>query len=324
MRYEYKYNTIKSGNMKKILVIGSSNTDLIYTVENFPTAGETIKAKSSLQAMGGKGANQAVAAHRLGGHVKFITCLGNDSNGQNTLNHYREEGLNVSDSLIVENVPSGTAIILVNEQGENCIVVNSGANNMLLPSHILEMEYLILEADMVVLQMEIPHETVRLICKMAHSGNKKVMLNAAPACKLDRELLTMIDILIVNETEAEIISGEKMEIIGDKGLLHVLSGLGVGTVVLTLGDKGCMLKNDHEAYSIPAFKVKAIDTTAAGDTFCGALAAELNRGHDWEAALIYASAASAICVTRMGAQPSIPTEIEVFEFLGKTKLKGSR
>lgn len=303
--------------MGKILVIGSSNTDLIATVKSFPSAGETIVGTSFLQAMGGKGANQAIAAHKLGGDVKFITCLGKDANGLNALKYYEEEGLDVSSSLIVDDVPSGTAIILVDERGENCIVITPGANKMLTSDYIYKVEEAIIESDMVVLQMEIPYSSVKTVCELAHKNHKRILLNVAPACQLDEELIQMIDILIVNETEAETISGEKIETIGEERVVDKLLAMGVSTIVLTLGKKGCLLKNNQVVQHVPAFMVEALDTTAAGDTFCGALAAELSKGHDWDETLKFATAASAICVTRMGAQPSIPSEKEVREFLNK-------
>jgi ribokinase len=301
--------------MGKILVIGSSNTDLIASVKSFPSVGETIQGKTFLQAMGGKGANQAVAAHKLGGDVKFITCLGRDANGQNALKYYQEEGLDVSSSLIVDDVPSGTAIILVDDKGENCIVITPGANKMLSPAYIYKVEEEIAASDMVVLQMEIPYETVKTVCEIAHKNHKKLLLNVAPACPLDEELIKKVDILVVNETEAETISGEKIETVGREVLVDNLLAMGVDTVILTLGKKGCLLKNSQTVKYIPAFIVETLDSTAAGDTFCGGLAVELSRGNDWEEALKFATAASAICVTRMGAQPSIPSEKEVREFL---------
>jgi len=301
--------------MGKILVIGSSNTDLIVTVKNFPAAGETIIGKSFLQAMGGKGANQAVAAQKLGGDVKFITCLGTDANGQNTLKYFRKTGLDVSSTLLVEDTPSGTAIIMVDENGENCIVVTPGANNLLLPEYIPEIKDDVASCDMVLMQMEIPYDTIKTVCELARKQQKMIMLNVAPARHLDNELIKMIDILVVNESEAETVSGEKIDESGKEAIVDKLLEMGAKTVVLTLGKKGCLLKNSREFYSIPAFRVKALDTTAAGDTFCGALAAELTRGESWARALRFATAASAICVTRMGAQPSIPAEEEVNKFL---------
>ena len=303
--------------MSKIVVIGSSNTDLIATVKNFPAAGETIAGKSFLQAMGGKGANQAVAAHKSGGDVKFITCLGTDANGRNTLKYFKDTGLDVSSALLVDEVPSGTAIILVDENGENCIVITPGANNLLLPEYIHKIKDDIAACDMIVMQMEIPYETIKTVCELACKQQKTVMLNVAPARRLEKELLKIIDILVVNETEAETVSGEKMNEIGEEAVVDKLLDSGAKTVVLTLGKRGCLMKNDREFYAIPAFSVKALDTTAAGDTFCGALAAGLTRGAGWEQALKFATAASAICVTRMGAQPSIPAIEEVNQFLNE-------
>ena len=303
--------------MDKILVVGSSNTDLIATVKNFPAAGETIIGTSFLQVMGGKGANQAVAAHRLGGEVKFVTCLGTDANGQNALKYFRETGLDVSSALLVEDTSSGTAIILVDENGENCIVITPGANHRLLPDYIDKIKDDIAACDIVVLQMEIPYETVKAICTLAHQHKKTIMLNVAPACYLDEELIKMIDILVLNETEAETVSGAKIAETGEEAIVDQLLNFGAKTVVLTLGKQGCLLKNEQECLSIPAFQVKAVDTTAAGDTFCGALAAGLARGEQWKDVLTFATAASAVCVTRMGAQPSIPTRKEVNEFLNQ-------
>ena len=304
--------------MSKILVVGSSNTDLIATVKNLPAAGETIAGTSFLQAIGGKGANQAVAAHRLGGEVKFVTCLGTDANGQNTMKYFRETGLDVSSALLVEDAPSGTAIILVDEKGENCIVVTPGANHCLTPEYINIIKDDIADCEIVALQMEIPYETVKAVCELAHQHRKTIMLNVAPACHLDEELIRMIDVLVVNETEAETVSGAKIADVGEDAIVEKLLTLGAKTVVLTLGKQGCILKNGQESLSVPAFEVKAVDTTAAGDTFCGALATGLASGKEWKEVIQFASAASAVCVTRMGAQPSIPAEKEVSEFLYNT------
>lgn len=303
--------------MKKILVIGSSNTDLITKVKNFPAPGETIVGKEYMEAMGGKGANQAMAAHRLGGNVQFITSLGDDANGKNALAYYEEEGLNVSSSLIVKGIASGTAIIVVDEHGENNIIITPGANNKLSSTCLSSIESIIKEADILVLQMEVPYETVKEACALAKKNQTQVILNVAPAMPIDKDLLSNVDILVVNETEAETISREKIENIGEEGVVNTLLDMGVNTVVLTLGENGCFYKNGKERISSGAFEVDAIDTTAAGDTFCGALAAEIARGNSWEDTLIFASAASALCVTRMGAQPSIPNEDEVRAFLNK-------
>jgi ribokinase len=303
----------------KILVIGSSNTDLIVKVKSFPKAGETIEGKTYMQAMGGKGANQAVAAHRLGGEVKFITCLGDDANGKNTLQHYKKEGLDISSSLIVEGVSSGTAMIWVDENGENCIVITPGANNKLTSDYVVEVEESIANAEMVVLQMEIPYETVKTVCSLAKKHKKKVILNVAPARELDEELLKLTDLLVVNETEAETISGERIQAVGKEAVVAKLMAMGASTVLLTLGKEGCILTNEQIVVHKEAFVVDALDTTAAGDTFCGAVAARLSKGENWDDVLTFATAASALCVTKMGAQPSVPTEKEVLGFLKKTE-----
>jgi ribokinase len=303
--------------MKNILVVGSSNTDLITNVERFPKAGETISGKQFLQVMGGKGANQAVAAKRSGGNVKFVTCLGNDSNGTNTLSYFKNEGLDVSNALVVDHAPTGTAVILVNDEGENCIVVTPGANHELLPKHIEAIDEEISKAGVVVLQMEIPFETVTKVIASASKHNVPVLLNVAPAREVSADLLKMVAILVVNETEGEKVSGTSIATVGEEGVLDKLIAMGAKTVILTLGKKGCIVKNSSGVTHIPAFNVEAVDTTAAGDTFCGALVAGLSKGKDLIEAVKFATAASAICVTRMGAQPSIPKEDEVVKFMSK-------
>ncbi len=300
---------------KKIVVIGSSNTDLIGKVKKFPKAGETIMGVSYLQANGGKGANQALAAHRLGGEVKFIASVGNDSNGLNSLEYYRKEGLDASLSFVTDEAPSGVALIWVNEKGENSIVVIPGANGLLSPQRIHDIKDEILKADLIVMQMEIPYDTVKTVCDIAHENDKKVLLNVAPASKLDSDIIRKIDILVVNETEAETISGKKMDEIGEEAIVDALLAMGAKTVILTLGKRGSVIKTGGTFKHFPAFDVQAVDTTAAGDTFCGALAAEWVKGSDWDEAIRFATAAAAICVTKMGAQPSIPTEQEVRSFL---------
>ena len=303
--------------MSKILVIGSSNTDLIAKVERFPEAGETVQGRFFFQAMGGKGANQALAAHRSGGEVKFVTCLGDDAHGQNTLRYYQQEGLDVSLSRIVKDIPTGTAMILVNDQGENCIVITPGANNEVSPVLIRNIEKEIATAFMIVLQMEIPLETVEEVCALAARYGTAVLLNVAPAREVDAALLKAIQILVVNETEIETITGQSIASRGVEAVMDSLLQMGPKTVILTLGRNGCLVKNTNISRHVPAFLVDSVDSAAAGDTFCGALVARLSRGDDLLDAVKFATAASAICVTKMGAQPSIPKEDEVNHFLSQ-------
>lgn len=305
--------------MENILVIGSSNTDLITTMDHFPAAGETLTGGVFQQAMGGKGANQALAAHRSGGDVTFMTSLGKDAYGLNALQYYRDQGLEVSLSLLTDHVSSGIAMIWVDKKGENCIVVIPGANLLLSPEYVLAHQQAIDTADIIVLQMEIPYETIKTVCRIASRKGKKIILNVAPAAPLEEEILQSVHMLVVNQTEAELLTGERIDRIGEEAIVDLLLATGVRNVVLTLGKKGSLYKNNQELLRIPAFQVEAVDTTAAGDTFCGALAARLSRGEDMKTSLEFAAAAAALCVTRMGAQPSIPTEAEVVEFLSVSK-----
>lgn len=300
--------------MRKILVIGSSNVDLIARVERFPAAGETVTGKLFVQAMGGKGANQALAAHRAGGKVSFVTCVGADSYGESALQYYAEEGLDVSFAQRIDGCPTGTAIIMVNDEGENVIVVTPGANEKLSPSHIRQISSEISTASMVMLQMEIPMETVRAACEVAKRDGVPVLLNVAPARKIEESLIRLTDILVVNETEIETICGQRIADTGEEGAIELLLAMGASTVILTLGKRGCMVRSAALREYIPAFEVDAVDSTAAGDTFCGALVARLSKGADIIEAATFASAAAAICVTRLGAQPSVPLEKEVLNF----------
>ena len=302
--------------MNKILVIGSSNTDLIATMDHFPNAGETLEGISFQYAMGGKGANQAIAAHRAGGDVTFVTSLGNDANGNNTLKYYQNQGLNVSCPLLADDETTGTAMIWVDKNGENSIVIIPGANKLLSPDYIFARQDMIEKADIIVLQMEIPYETVKTICKIAFQKGKKVILNVAPAYRLEEEILKSVYVLVVNETEAEVLTEEEIEDIGEEAIVNKLLKGGVQNVILTLGNRGCLYKNrNNETLKIPAFRVNVVDTTAAGDTFCGALATGISKNRNMKDVLEFASAAAALCVTGLGAQPSIPNEKDVNEFL---------
>jgi ribokinase len=299
----------------KIVVVGSSNIDMVAQVDHLPAPGETVGNARFIQVNGGKGANQAVAAARLGGEVTFITSLGNDLFSKALIEHFKNEKIVTDYILIDPNLPTGTALIFVASNAENCIAVAPGANSALLPSRIGFLESVISNADIVVMQAEIPYETICHVAFLAHRKGVKVLLNPAPACSLDSDLLQNVDILVVNETEAEIISGKSLEKHTIETIALTLFNLGVKNVVITLGKQGVYLKTRDYCCEVPAFKVTAVDTTAAGDTFCGALAVACTNGKLNEEALQFASAAAAISVTSMGAQSSIPKLEEVVNFL---------
>lgn len=298
---------------KRIVVIGSSNTDMVMRVEEFPRLGETIMGHGFMQNLGGKGANQAVACSRLGGETAFIGKLGKDALGDNTLKQLACEQIDLSHLTQTEETSSGTAFITVNAHGENSIIVNSGANWKLRPEDIDAADGLLRDAALVLMQLETPIPTLVYAARKAHSYGARVVLNPAPAPQepLPAELLQNVDLLILNETEAEQIGGIE---VSDETLKHCflrLNELGVKQVVITLGSKGAATIVDGEVRTVPAHKVEAVDTTAAGDTFCGALCVALCQGKDITEAIRFACAASAVTVTRMGAQQSIPFISEI-------------
>lgn len=299
----------------KIVVIGSSNIDMIARVNHLPLPGETVGQAHFMQAYGGKGANQAVAAARMGGEVTFVTALGNDIYAELLKENFSKEGI-VTDQIIIDSQnPTGTALILVAENAENCIAVAPGANGSLSTSHMEKIAQTLEGADIVVMQAEIPYETIKQVAIIAHRKGIKIMFNPAPACHIDAELMNIIDILVVNENEAQYISNSLIEEGNIDQIAQKLRDAGAKTVIITLGRRGSYLKTESEAYFVPSYPVKAIDTTAAGDVFCGALAVACVNGCISGEALRFASAAAAIAVTRIGAQPSIPVLAEVREFM---------
>ena len=304
----------------KVVVIGSSNIDMVAQVSHLPAPGETVGDANFMQSLGGKGANQAVAAARLGGFVTFVTSLGNDMYADILKNHFKKEGITTDYIIDDVNQPTGTALIFVADSGENCIAVAPGANYSLLPGSITHFSKVIDEADIIVMQAEIPYETIKKIALSAKKKGKKVLFNPAPACLIDEELMKAIDILVVNELEAAFISG--IEYTGNNLEEIALSLLQAGArnAVITLGSQGVYMKNDKEIIQLPGYKVNAIDTIAAGDTFCGALAVICAQREIDRDALSFANAAAAIAVTRSGAQPSIPTLDEVKHFMLEKEL----
>lgn len=291
---------------RKILVIGSSNTDMTIKSEQTPRPGETVLGGVFNMGAGGKGANQAVAAKRLGGDVTFICKVGNDIFGDNAIESYRKEGLDVSYVLRSEK-PSGVALILVDGNAENCISVASGANGDLTPEDIFANEAAIRESAIVILQHEIPVESVLAAAKLAHNSGSFVILNPAPACDLPEEIFQYIDLMTPNQTESEFYTGIPVndEESAQKAA-DALRAKGVKDILMTMGSKGSMCFTSEGSFFTPSKKVNAVDTTAAGDTFCGGLAVALAEGKDLRQAALFATSASALTVQKMGAQESIP------------------
>lgn len=304
--------------MTKIIVLGSSNTDMIVKVPRIPAPGETILGGKFVQAAGGKGANQAVAAARSGGDVTFIANTGDDNFGKEAIEGFKNEGINTKFIFVDEDTPSGVALIFVGEDGENSIAVASGANGTMTPAQIRKIEDVIAGGDILLTQLETPLETVEEAINIANINGVKVILNPAPAQSLSDDLLKRIDIVTPNQTEAELLTSIPVtdEESAKKAAESLLSK-GVETVILTLGSEGAFVMSNDIQRTIPGFKVKAEDTTAAGDTFNGALAVGLADGKPIEEAIRWAHAAAAISVTRMGAQPSVPNQKEIQDFISK-------
>jgi ribokinase len=297
---------------KKITVIGSTNTDMVIKGQKLPAPGETILGGAFFMNPGGKGANQAVAAARLGGNVTFITKIGNDIFGDQSLKNLKNEDIDTK-YVLTDNInPSGVALITIDENGENCIVVAPGANSNLLKTDVELAKSTINNSEIILLQLEIPIETIEYSAQLAFDLGKKVILNPAPAQRLSDSLLKNLYIISPNETEAEILTGIK---ITNKATIEkaakILKSKGVEIVIITLGAEGAYVLSDSYNEIVPSVKVKAIDTTAAGDTFNGALASALCKGSELIDAIQFANKAAAISVTRMGAQASIPQLNEI-------------
>lgn len=302
----------------KILVIGSSNVDLIMKMDHLPEKGETVTNAVFMQVYGGKGANQAVAAARAGGKVAFVSCVGEDAYTPQMVQNYKNDGIDTRFVFQEEGVASGHALILIGQSGENIISVAPGANYRLTPQKIDEAMSLFDEAAIIVLQFEIEEETVKRILDIAISRNIPVMWNVAPARAFDFSIISKVNILVLNEVEAGFLAGIPVENENDAGkAAAILVEKGVEKVIITMGSKGAFVSTKTEKVSVPAFKVDAVDTTAAGDTFCGALAVAIVEGKSLKESLQFGSAAAAISVTRMGAQPSAPTRAEIDTFLKK-------
>lgn len=298
--------------MNKILVIGSTNIDMIACVEHLPRPGETVGEARFMQSNGGKGANQAVAAARLGGDVAFVTCLGDDAVAETLRRQFADDGIDTEALFTAEGTPTGTALIYVSQDGENCIAVAPGANHRLTCEAIDAVTDRIAGADYLLIQLEIPMETVAYAIEKAHEVGTRVVLNPAPAMPLPDELLRKVYLITPNRTESETLTGIAVHTPQDASLAaDALLAKGVGNVIVTLGGEGALIKTSTGEQLIPACKVTPVDTTAAGDVFNGALLVALSEGRSLSDAVHFAARSASVSVTRMGAQTSIPWRREI-------------
>lgn len=305
--------------MSKILVVGSFMMDLVAVTPRAPMEGETIIGKSFHQFTGGKGANQAVAAARLGSDVTMIGKLGKDGFGQAHIDSLKKEGINYDFVLFDDIENSGVGNIILEENGNNRIIVIPGANRKLMPKDIDELEEQIKNSDIIILQLEIPFETVYRVIELGHKYEKTIILNPAPAAKLEEKFVELVDYIIPNESEASILTGIKVNSIDSaREAAKKLLNLGCKNVIITLGEKGVLFVNNDEEVFQGSFEVKPVDTTAAGDSFIGGFAYSLANGFERRKALELACAVGALTVTKMGAQPSLPTLTEVKRFMAES------
>ncbi|MDR1973113.1 MAG: ribokinase [Bacteroidales bacterium] len=300
-------------NSKKIVVVGSSNTDMVVKADRLPVPGETVLGGNFMMNPGGKGANQAVTIARLGGDVSFITKTGNDLFGKQSIEMFNQENIHTDYVFSDANNPSGVALIMVDENGENCIVVASGANGTLSPADIDKARSLIECAGVLLMQLEVPVNTLEYAAKFAFEKGVQVILNPAPAAFLSDSFLKCVSIIVPNKTEAEVLSGVKIDGWDTaRRAAKMISDKGIENVIVTLGSEGALIKEGENFYEVPVEKIKAVDTTAAGDTFCGALCVALSEGKSLLEAVKFANKAAGITVTRAGAMSSIPYRNELF------------
>ncbi|MEG6017064.1 ribokinase [Enterobacter hormaechei] len=301
-----------------LVVLGSINADHILNLETFPTPGETVTGNQYQVAFGGKGANQAVAAGRSGANIAFIACTGDDDTGERVRKQLASDKIDIAPVSVVAGESTGVALIFVNAEGENVIGIHAGANAALTTERVEAQRGIIAGAEALLMQLESPVESVLAAAKIAHENHTSVVLNPAPARVLSDELLALVDIITPNETEAEKLTGIRVENDDDAARAALeLHDKGIGTVIITLGSRGVWASVNGEGRRVPGFKVKAIDTIAAGDTFNGALVTALLEGKAMDDAIRFAHAAAAIAVTRKGAQPSVPWRKEIDEFLSQ-------
>jgi len=310
-------------NKPKIVVVGSSNMDLVVKSSRIPSKGETILGGDFIMTPGGKGANQAVAAAKLGAEMYFVAKLGDDIFGRQSLSNFQKVGIKTDYVEQTKEAPSGVALITVDDAGDNMIVVAPGANLKLSPEDVNKARLVIASSGAVVAQLEVPLETVECAAKLANDAGVPFILDPAPAQKLSDEFLRVVDVLTPNETEAEILTGIKVT---DENSAKVaaknLLDCGVKAVILTMGSKGYILATKDGVEFVPSIKVDAVDATAAGDAFTGSLAVGLAQGKTLEAAALFANYVAALSVTKMGAQSSMPNAEQVENFMKQRSTQG--
>jgi ribokinase len=303
----------------KVIVVGSSNTDMVVKSRKIPAPGETVIGGTFVLAAGGKGANQAVAAARLGADVTFIAKVGTDMFGDQAITHYRKENINTDYIFRDSNHATGVALILVDAKGENLISVASGANEFLVPADVEKAEHIIASADVVVIQLETSLDILACTATLAKKHGVPLILDPAPAPEipLPPNILTSITCIKPNENETERLTGIRVtDRVSAQQAADKLLEMGVESALITMGSEGTLLveKNGNGTF-IPAYQVKAVDTTAAGDAFSGALACGIAEGKTLAESAQIANAVAALSVTRLGAQPSLPTKKELELFL---------
>lgn len=300
--------------MNKIICIGSSNTDMVVRSERLPRPGESVIGGGFVMAGGGKGANQAVAIARMGHKVIFAAAVGEDMFGDEAIARYRQYGVDTS-YIVRKKTPSGIALIMVDAAAQNSISVALGANSELSIADVMPALDLIEPNDIVLMQLEIPMETVAACVAVAAAKGARVVLNPAPAAEVSADVLSKLYLITPNQTEAETLTGiEVRDEQSARAAAEALRAKGVERVIITMGGDGALFDDGGRVEMVPAFRVNAVDTTAAGDVYNGAICAALAEGCSLRDAMIFGSKASAISVTRIGAQPSIPTREEVDKF----------
>lgn len=310
---------------RKIVVVGSSNTDMVVRVSRLPSPGETVLGSRFDVVAGGKGANQAVAAARAGGRVSFIGRVGHDAFGERAVEGLIAHGIDVKGIVRDPQSPSGVALIVVSQEGENSIAVAPGANGRLTSRDVERCTKIFSGAAVVLLQLETPLASVSTAARLARASGAQIILNPAPAAKLPLSLLKNVSILTPNESEAERLTG--IRVTDDRSArraAHRLHAMGVESIVLTLGQRGAFVYSPSLIARVPGFRVEAIDTTAAGDVFNGALAVGLAEGKSLRAAIRFAHAAAALSVTKRGAQPSAPSRTQILRMISASPRGSAR